>query len=132
MCRLEIKNESVANQYGFSFVFSYHEPQHSSLVRLELLVLSNPVGTMDAHCAISSDTTNKKKKTTASAGKRDHRHVISNLNSMLVELADGEYYPLVYQFCTTSQLFNRESSYRERTCYIVYGPGSLCTAGIAS
>ena len=54
---------------------------------------------MDAHCAISSDTTSKKKKITASTGKRDHRHVISNLNSMLVKLADGECHPLIYHFC---------------------------------
>ena len=87
---------------------------------------------MDTHCAISSDTTSKKKKITASTGKRDHRHVISNLNSMLVELADGERLPLTYHSCMIGQLSNRESSIRERTCYIVYGPGSLCTAGIAS
>ena len=103
MCRLEIKNELIPNQYGFS-VFSYHEPQHSSLVRLELLVLSNLSGTMDTHCAISSDTTSKKKRTTATTGKRDHRHVISNLNSMLVELADGECYPPIYHFCTIGHL----------------------------
>jgi hypothetical protein len=46
-------------------IFIYHEPQHSSLVRLELLVLSNPTGTMNTHCAKSSDTTSKKKKITA-------------------------------------------------------------------
>jgi hypothetical protein len=132
MCRLEIKNELVPNQYGFSFVLSHYEPQHSSLVRLELLVLSNLSGKTDTHCAISSDTTSKKKRITASTGKRDHRHAISNLNSMLVELADGECHPLIYHFCTTGQLSNRESSNRERACYIIYGPGSLCTAGIAS
>lgn len=131
MYRLEIKNELVPNQYGFSFVFSYHEPQDSSLVRLELLVLSNLAGTIDTRCAISSETS-KKKRITASTGKRDHRHVISNLNSMLMELAEGECHPLIYHFCTTGQLFNRESSNRERACYIVYGLGSLCTAGIAS
>lgn len=65
MCRLEIKNELVPNQYGFSFDFFNHELQHSSLVRLELLVLSNPTGTMDTHYAKSSDTTSKKKKITA-------------------------------------------------------------------
>lgn len=135
MCRLESKNGLVPNQYGFSFeiLYYYYEPRHSSLVRLELLILSNLAGTMDRHCAISSDTTSKKKKITASTGKRDHRHVISSLNSMLVELADGECHPLIYHFFTTSQLSNnRESSNRERACYIVYGPGSLCTVGIAS
>lgn len=131
MCQLEIKYERVSNQYGF-FVFSYHEPQHSSLVRLELLVLSNLGGTMDTHSAISSETTSKKKKSTASAGKRDHRHVISDLNSMLVELANGECLPLTCHSCATGQLSNRESSNRERTCCIVYGAGSLCAAGIAS
>ena len=73
--------------------FSYHESQNFSLVRLGLLVLSNQGGTMDMHCAISSDTAGKKKRITASTGKRDHRHVISNLNSMVVELADGECIP---------------------------------------
>ena len=91
MCRLEIKNELVSKQYGLSFVFSYHEPQHSSLVRLELLVLSNLAGTTNTHCVISSDTTSKKKRITASTGKQNRRHVISNLNSMFVELADGEF-----------------------------------------
>jgi hypothetical protein len=51
--------------------------------------LSNPAGTTDTHCAISSDPTNKKKRITSSTGKRDDRHVISNLNSILAELADG-------------------------------------------
>ena len=87
-----------------SFALSYYEPQHSSLVRLELLVLSNLAGKMDTHCAISSDTTSKKKRITASAGKRDHRHVISNLNSMLVELADGECAVVIYHFGTMCHL----------------------------
>ena len=104
MCRLEIKNEHLSNQYDLSFVFFYHERQHFFLVRLELLFLSNLGGTMDTYCAISSDTASKKRRITASTGRRDHRHVISNLNSMLVELADGECLSQTYHSCTIGQL----------------------------
>jgi hypothetical protein len=120
MCRPEIKNELVPNQYGYSFVVPCHEPQFSFLVRLELLVLSNTgalgdpeAGTTNTHCDMSCDPTDKQ-KITASTGKRNDRHVVSNLNSMLVKLADSACHPLTYHWLRDrGQLLNRESSNRE-------------------